>query len=44
MGVKDLNFLHMKDNGLRTSPPEYVTPDSKVYCKKVKMCRFSLGN
>jgi hypothetical protein len=32
---------------LRASPQvlaEYVTPHSKIYCKKVKMCRFSSGN
>jgi hypothetical protein len=23
---------------------QYVTPDSKIYCEKVKMCRFSSGN
>jgi len=23
---------------------QYVTPDSKIYCIKVKMCRFSSGN
>jgi hypothetical protein len=23
---------------------QYVTPDSKMYCEKVKMCRFSSGN
>jgi hypothetical protein len=23
---------------------QYVTPDSKIYCQKVKMCRFSSGN
>jgi hypothetical protein len=22
---------------------QYVTPDSKIYCEKVKMCRFSSG-
>jgi hypothetical protein len=23
---------------------QYVTPDSTIYCEKVKMCRFSSGN
>ncbi len=23
---------------------QYVTPESKIYCEKVKMCRFSSGN
>jgi hypothetical protein len=23
---------------------QYVIPDRKIYCEKVKMCRFSLGN
>ncbi len=23
---------------------QYVTPDNKIYCEKVKMCRFSSGN
>jgi hypothetical protein len=23
---------------------QYVTPDSKIYCEKIKMCRFSSGN
>jgi hypothetical protein len=23
---------------------EYLTPDSKIYCEKVKICRFSSGN
>jgi hypothetical protein len=23
---------------------QYVTPDSKIYCEKVKMCRFSSRN
>jgi hypothetical protein len=23
---------------------QYVTPDSKIYCEKVKMCRFSSGH
>jgi hypothetical protein len=23
---------------------QYVTPDSKIYCEKVKMCHFSSGN
>jgi hypothetical protein len=23
---------------------QYVTPVSKIYCEKVKMCRFNLGN
>ncbi len=29
---------------LLTVRSQYVTPDSKIYCKKVKMCRFSSGN
>jgi hypothetical protein len=23
---------------------QYVTPDSKIYCEKAKMCQFSSGN
>jgi hypothetical protein len=23
---------------------QYVAPDSKIYCEKVKMCQFSSGN
>jgi hypothetical protein len=23
---------------------QYVTQDSKIYCEKIKMCRFSLGH
>ncbi len=45
MGVKDLKFIHMKDNGLRASPQCSVCDsDSKIYCKTIKMCMFSLGN
>jgi len=32
--------------GVRASPEgaQYVTPNSKIYYDKVKMCRFSSGN
>ncbi len=29
---------------LLTVRSQYVTTDSKIYCKKVKMCRFSSRN
>jgi hypothetical protein len=28
----------------RSNGAQYVTPDSKIYCETVKMCRFSSGN
>jgi hypothetical protein len=30
------------DSSLRASPTQ--TPDSKIYCEKVKMCQFCSGN
>jgi hypothetical protein len=28
----------------RSNGAQYVTPDGKIYCETVKMCRFSSGN
>ncbi len=39
MGSDDVGGSKSISNGA-----QYVTPDSKIYCEKVKMCHFSSGN
>jgi hypothetical protein len=29
---------------ISTGGAQYVTPNSKIYCEKLKMCRFISGN
>jgi hypothetical protein len=37
------SHLFMQGKSIFTGP-QYVTPDNKMYCLKVKMCRFSSRN
>jgi hypothetical protein len=45
--IKDLPLWHFKvwrcSNSIFTGA-QYVTPDSKIYCEKVRLCQFSSGN
>jgi hypothetical protein len=36
-------YIHFMCKSISTGA-EYVTPNSKIYCENVKMCRFSSGN
>ncbi len=37
-------MVFMLGKSVSTGGAQYVTADSKIYCEKVKMCRFSSGN
>ncbi len=41
-GYHDISYL--PSIGRISTGGQYVTPDSKIYCEKVKICRFSRGN
>jgi hypothetical protein len=42
----NIQFLKMRNIACKSmsTGAQYVTPDNEIYCKKVKMCRFSSGN
>jgi hypothetical protein len=43
-GMYKNNLWHLKLVKSISTGAQCVTPYSKIYCEKVKMCRFSSGN
>jgi hypothetical protein len=42
--AQEIGFSAPNSCSLRWLVEQYVTPDSKTYREKIKMCRFSSGN